>query len=142
MSTLRAVPERFRIGQLAASCDLSRDAIRFYEREGLLPRPRRTASQHRLYDHRAVLQLRFIRRCQDMGLSLADVRTLLPVRDAAAGAACRRLAETLGARLEAYEERIKSFDTFRRRLQQAIRRCRVNGSGACELMVDLTADSR
>jgi len=37
-----------RIGELATRCRVSRDTIRFYEREGLLPRPRRTPSQHRV----------------------------------------------------------------------------------------------
>lgn len=140
MSRLHAAPERFRIGELATRGEVSRDAIRFYEREGLLPRPRRTPSRHRVYDQRAVEHLRFIRRCQELGLSLADIRSLHPVRDGSDAAACRRLAETLGARLQAYEERIEAFETYRRRLQQALRRCRVDGSGTCELLTDLTRD--
>ena len=41
-----------KIGELAIRCGVSRDTIRFYEREGLLPRPGRTPSQYRVYDSR------------------------------------------------------------------------------------------
>lgn len=131
------MPERFRIGELAEQSGVSRDAIRFYEREGLLPRPRRSASRHRLYDHRAVTHVRFIRRSQELGLSLADIRRLLPVREADGPAASRRVTEVLEARLKAYEERIAAFETFRRRLTEGLRRCRDGADGARRLLVEL-----
>ena len=129
--------ERIRIGELAARCNVSRDTIRFYEREGLLPRPRRTASRHRVYDDRAVNQVRFIRRSQGLGLSLGDIRRLLPLRDSSGPGASRRAAEVLGERLEVYEERIATFDRFRQLLKEGLRRCRESGSGSCQLLVDL-----
>lgn len=138
--TLSAVNGRIRIGDLAAQCGVTRDAIRFYEREGLLPRPRRTASRHRVYDQRTVTHLRFIKRSQDLGLSLADVKRLLPLRETTGAAGCRRVTEILEARLGDYEERIARFDTYRQRLGEGLRRCRDGGSAPCRLLTDL-ADS-
>lgn len=132
--------QRFRIGELASQCGVSRDAIRFYEREELLPRPRRTPSKHRIYDYRASAQVRFIRRAQELGLSLADIRHLLAVRDANAVEACREAADVLGARLKAYEERITAFETYRQRLQDGLRRCRDTGSGPCPFLADLQSE--
>ena len=129
--------ERIRIGELAARCGVTRDTIRFYEREGLLPRPRRTASRHRVYDGRAEEQVRFIRRSQVLGLSLGDIRRLLPLRESGA-AACHRAAEILRARLDAYEERIATFDRFRELLKEGLGRCDESGSGSCRLLVDLS----
>jgi MerR family copper efflux transcriptional regulator len=117
---LAATAQRFRIGELATQGGVSRDAIRFYEREGLLPRPRRTPSKHRVYDHRAIEQIHFIRRAQDMGLSLADIRRLLALRDANGARACQEAADVLAARLGAYEERIAAFEAYRERLREAV----------------------
>lgn len=57
------------------------DTIRYYERAGLLPAPERTAAGHRSYDAGALDRLRFIQGAQRLGLRLADIRTLLTVRD-------------------------------------------------------------
>lgn len=66
-----------KIGQLAARSGLSRDAIRFYEREGLLPRAPRTPSGYRLYAPETLTRLQFIKRAQALGFSLAEIRELL-----------------------------------------------------------------
>src|SRR5262249_18959367 len=49
-----------KIGELAGRCGVSRDTIRFYERRGLLPRPRRTPSLYRLYSDQDASRLLFI----------------------------------------------------------------------------------
>lgn len=69
------------VAQLAARVSVSPDAIRYYERAGLLPPPARTASDHRRYDEAAVDRLRFIQGGQRLGLRLREIRDLLAVRD-------------------------------------------------------------
>jgi MerR family copper efflux transcriptional regulator len=61
-----------RIGELAAASGLTRDALRYYERRGLLPRSRRTTGGFREYDGSAVDRVRFIKQAQAHGLSLSD----------------------------------------------------------------------
>jgi DNA-binding transcriptional MerR regulator len=68
------------IGRLAGACGVSRDTVRFYERERLLPPARRTASGYRLYGEDEARRVRFIRRAQSMGLTLDDIRELLRVQ--------------------------------------------------------------
>jgi DNA-binding transcriptional MerR regulator len=58
------------IGDLAGACGVSRDTLRFYERERLLPPARRTASGYRLYGQDDAGRVRFIRRAQAIGLTL------------------------------------------------------------------------
>ena len=72
---------RLRIGELAKTVGVEPDTIRFYEREGLLSEPNRTASGYRVYDESAVDRMRFIQGAQRLGLRLADIRDLLTVRD-------------------------------------------------------------
>jgi DNA-binding transcriptional MerR regulator len=70
-----------RVAQLAAAVGMSPDAVRFYEREGLLPPPARTPAGYRSYGPAAVERLRFIRGCQRLGLRLRDIADLLAIRD-------------------------------------------------------------
>src|SRR5258705_11303531 len=114
--------EPFRIGQLAERCGVSRDTIRFYERAGLLPKPRRTESRHRVYDQAAAEQIRFIRQAQDLGLTLEDIRRLIEALESRSVAAGLRATEILRSRLETIEQRIAVFEMHRDRLKQAIGR--------------------
>jgi DNA-binding transcriptional MerR regulator len=69
------------VGQLATRAGVSTDTVRYYERAGLLPRPRRTGGDHRRYGAVDLDRLLFIRGGQRLGLRLAEIRELLAVRD-------------------------------------------------------------
>ena len=69
------------IGGVAKLTALSVDAIRFYERRALLPKPPRTAGRFRLYTNQDVERLDFIRRMQGLGFSLREIRQLLDLRE-------------------------------------------------------------
>jgi MerR family copper efflux transcriptional regulator len=66
-----------RIGELAKAVGVNVQTLRFYEREGLLPKPARRASGYREYAQRDVDRVRFIRSCQETGFTLNDVRDVL-----------------------------------------------------------------
>lgn len=68
------------IGRIAKRIGLTPDAIRFYERSLLLPRPPRTAGGFRQYADADVETLRFIRQVQGLGFTLKEVRELLELR--------------------------------------------------------------
>jgi DNA-binding transcriptional MerR regulator len=69
------------VSTLADRVGLSADAVRYYERLGLLPAPRRSAAGYRLYDEAAVERLRFVKGAQRVGLRLREIRELLEVID-------------------------------------------------------------
>lgn len=81
MSTGTVTRQGLRVAELAAAVGVAPDTIRYYERSGLLPPPRRTESGYRSYDHAAIDRLKFIQGAQRLGLRLRDVRDLLAVRD-------------------------------------------------------------
>ncbi|MBS0200422.1 MAG: heavy metal-responsive transcriptional regulator [Proteobacteria bacterium] len=66
-----------KIGQLAQRADVNIDTVRYYEREGLLPKPERLASGYRIYSESDVKRLRFVRRAKALGFTLPEVRELL-----------------------------------------------------------------
>jgi DNA-binding transcriptional MerR regulator len=75
------VTELLTVGQLASLARVRTDTIRYYERAGLLPAPRRTGGDHRRYGAADADRLLFIRGAQRLGLRLAEIRDLLAVRD-------------------------------------------------------------
>ena len=70
-----------RIGELAAAAGLTAKTVRFYEGEGLLPEPRRTLSQYRVYGDTDVARLQFILEAKHLGLSLEEIRGILQLHD-------------------------------------------------------------
>jgi DNA-binding transcriptional MerR regulator len=82
MSVDQVAGARLTVGQAARLAGVGVDTIRYYEREGLLPAPRRTEGEHRRYGPADVDRLLFIRGAQRLGLRLAEIRELVAVRDA------------------------------------------------------------
>jgi len=110
------------IGKLAVSVGVSTDALRYYEREGLIAPTAKTRSGYRLYASEAVRHVRFIKRAQQCGFSLAEIAQLLALR-ASDGACCgdvRRVAIEKKLQLEA---RIRDMATMSRALDVLIADC-------------------
>lgn len=84
-----------RIGDLAARSGFSRDAIRYYERIGLLGVAPRTDAGYRVYGEQTLRRLRVIGNARRFGFSLSEIREFMKVRDAGGApcAAVRRAAE-------------------------------------------------
>ena len=126
-----------KIGELAARCGVSRDTIRFYEREGLLPRPRRTPSQYRVYSDEDESRLLFIRQAQVLGLTLDDVRELVRFDQLRTPGQCRRVAGLLRQRVEAIDRKLVELKAFRRQLAESLERCEKAETEACPVVLDL-----
>ena len=73
--------EDLTVSGLAARVGVSPDAVRYYERLGLLPPPARSAAGYRRYNQRAVARLRFVKGAQRVGLRLREIAELLQVVD-------------------------------------------------------------
>lgn len=113
--------ERLRIGDIATRSGVTRDAIRFYERSGLLEKPVRTSSHHRLYGVNVIERIRLVRQLQHCGLTIGDIKEILFLQDAGGHAASKRLMEVLRRRLEFLEDRIASMETCRSHLIEIMR---------------------
>jgi len=68
------------IGKLASRSDVTVQTIRYYERNGILPKPARTTSGYRIYSERAVRTLSFIKHAQLLGFTLSEIQELLSLR--------------------------------------------------------------
>ncbi len=136
---MRTMSDGLTIGGLAARCGVTRDAIRFYEREGLLPRPQRTAARYRVYGDEDEKRLRFVRRAQGLGLTLDDIRELLLHEHLRTNDECRRVAARLRQRIAAIDQKLAELKAFKRQLAEGLRRCERAEGQACPIVLDLSA---
>lgn len=101
------------IGKVANEAQLSTNALRFYEREGLIHPAGKSASGYRLYDDGAVARVRFIKQAQQCGFTLEEIGELLTLRsrDSACCDDVRRLALEKKLQLEAKIRSMKNMST-------------------------------
>ena len=105
-----------KIGELAERTTVPTKTIRFWESEGLLPEPERTASGYRDYDRTAVDRIGFIRQAQTAGLTLTQIRQILEVADGG-DPPCEHVAVAVADRLAEVDARIKELQAMRRHLR-------------------------
>ena len=115
--------ERLRIGELAAASGLTRDALRYYERQGLLPRCRRTTGGFREYDGSAVDRVLFIKQAQAHGLTLREIRDLVSHQSDAGRTRCQYVRNLLAGKLQQLEVRRRELDSFCKTLTQYLEMC-------------------
>jgi Cd(II)/Pb(II)-responsive transcriptional regulator len=121
------------IGVLARQAGCQVETIRYYEREGLLPKAPRSAGNYRLYDARHLERLSFIRHCRSLDMTHDEIRALLKLRDMPArncaevnvlldehiGHVSRRIAE-----LQNLQSQLRSIRRLCSR-EQAVKDCRI-----------------
>ncbi|MEX2272607.1 MAG: heavy metal-responsive transcriptional regulator [Vicinamibacterales bacterium] len=113
----------FHIGELAARSGLTADAVRYYERLGLLPPAQRTAGGFRIYAEPALARLRFIRQAQTLGLSLQEIRQLVTHHDENGVKRCRRVRDLLQSKLSVLDARLAEMQHFRGTLTEYLAAC-------------------
>ena len=110
------------IGQVASAASVNVQTIRYYERRGLFPAPRRTASGYRQYAEDAVLRLRFIKHAQELGFSLTEIRELLALRVRHADA-CDAVERKTRRKTALVEQKIRDLQRIKRTLERLAEAC-------------------
>ncbi len=130
-------PAVLKIGDVARQAELSIDTVRFYEREGLLGRVRRSSAGQRQYDDESVRRLAFVRRATALGFSLAEVKSLLGLR-VSARLSCDRVRERALAKLADIDRRIAELEVMRGALARLAAGCETGAaSGSCPFLDEL-----
>lgn len=125
------------IGELSARTDCDVATIRYYEKEGLLAAPERSAGNYRLYNDEHVEALRFIRHCRSFDLGLNEIRTLLGLR-ASPSTGCRQVNQLLDDHLHEIEARIAALEHLKEHLLVLRAKCNGDRPGAdCGLLKGL-----
>lgn len=112
------------IGELASRAGLSTEAIRYYEREGVVPEAARGgAGRYRQYDKGDVERLCFIRRARDLGFSLDEVRELLALADGSPSRPCTEVNRIARAHLAQVDAKLAQLGALRAELDRVIGEC-------------------
>ncbi|MEU6756819.1 MerR family transcriptional regulator [Streptomyces sp. NPDC046685] len=111
---------RLSTGALARAGGVSVDAIRFYEREGLLPPAERTSGDHRRYPPEALARLDFIRVGQRLGLSLEEIKELAEACEQVADCPVSHAVELLRGRIANVERQLTDLTALRDRLVHVV----------------------
>ncbi|MCG6659136.1 Cd(II)/Pb(II)-responsive transcriptional regulator [Halomonas campisalis] len=111
-----------KIGELASLTGCPVETIRYYEREGLLPEPARSASNYRLYAGSHAERLRFIRHCRTLDMTLDEIRTLLDYHDHPRQP-CNAVNGLIDEHLAHVEARIEQLQALRGALVALRSRC-------------------
>lgn len=125
------------IGAVAKLAEVNIETMRYYERRGLVPRPRRSASNYRLYSEDTVRRVRFIKRAQQLGFTLKEIKELLALR-VAPEANSADVRERVKAKIEDIESKIASLQVMRDCLSKLARKCSGRSSiSSCPILESL-----
>jgi len=131
------------IGEASRQTGLSTHTIRFYEAEGLLPKPARTQSGYRVFSTQAIGRLQFIRKAQELGFSLDEIRELLVLNDHGKDA-CSHVKSLVEEKLAGVRARIRALEAMETELKRiraecgrAQRRHQGNGAKRCPVLAKL-----
>lgn len=130
-----------KIGELAAATATRVETIRFYEREGLLPEPKRSTGNYRVYTAAHSERLAFIRNCRNLDMALDEVRELLRFKDAP-GEDCANVNALLEEHIGHVSQRIRELRVLERELRLLRARCEKAGHGKdCGILGGLEGSS-
>ena len=108
-----------KIGEVSKRSGVGVEALRFYEKSGLLDRPSRTYSGYRVYGEEVLERLAFIKQAQALGFSLEEIRRI--VDDARRGQSpCEEVREIVRRRMGELDERLRELQRHRRELKQTL----------------------
>src|SRR5216683_2754464 len=110
------------IGQIASAAHVNIQTIRYYERRGLFPTPRRTPAGYRQYAEDAVARLRFIKHAQELGFSLEEIQELLGLR-VRHGAACDAVERKTKQKIDVVQQRIRDLQRMKHTLERLAAAC-------------------
>lgn len=112
--------ERMLAGEAAKLLGVGVQTLHFYEQQGLIPHPPRSASGYRLYTPPIMERLQFIRKAQTLGFSLDEIKEILDLAKQGTSP-CGTVQKALAEKLEAVDRRLEELHSFRSDLATLIR---------------------
>lgn len=116
------------------------ETIRYYERRGLLPKPPRTPAGYRTFGADAVRRLHFIKRAQDLGFALKEIKELLALR-VDARTSCADVRKRAEAKIADLDQKLRALRAMKRALLRLTVACVGRGPvSACPILESLAAE--
>lgn len=129
----------FAIGKASQQSGVNIETIRYYEREGFVPKPDRSAGGRRLYTADEIAKLRFVKRCRDLGFPMSIIQTLLSLNEEQ-GRSCKEVKTMAEDQLVAINAKIDNLGRLRAALQSLSTSCD-DGTSSCPMLDSLMSDA-
>jgi MerR family transcriptional regulator, mercuric resistance operon regulatory protein len=128
------------IGRLAQAADVHTETIRYYQHLGLVPTPARPVGSIRHYGADTVHRLRFIKRAQELGFSLDEVKRLLRL---SAGEHCAETRAVAEKKRKLVADKLADLRRIQSALDALIRECGTGRKGrGCPIIEALSREPR
>ncbi len=125
-----------KIGELAKMTGCEVVTIRYYEKEGLLKEPERTAGNYRIYSDNDIERLRFIRHCRQHGMKLSEIRALLAFSDNPT-VSCDWINTLIKQHIENVEKQINDLLHLKEHLESLYHKCDGGKKSECGILKSL-----
>lgn len=130
-----ATMERMTIGALARAAQVHVETVRYYQRRELLDEPKRQPGSVRRYDEHAVKRLRFVRRAQELGLTLEEIKNLVRLGDTPN---CRGARELAARKLDLVNARLADLRRMQTALEELLAQCDSGRKRTCPIIDSLS----
>lgn len=127
--------QRLTIGRLAQTAGVNLETVRYYERRGLLPKPPRTQAGYRQFPPDTSQRLHFIKRAQELGFSLEEIRELLALRVERGN--CADVRARAQAKIADIEKKMKALAAMKSTLRDLVKKCEQGASAECMILASL-----
>lgn len=129
--------EVFSIGEVAKQTGVTVEAVRFYEKQGLITEPQRSSAGYRQYPSETVKRVRFIQRAKEVGFTLKDIAELLSLRQEP-GTSCADIKRRATQKIAEVEQKMRDLERIRDALVRMARKCRGRGPlSSCPILEEL-----
>ena len=132
--------KKLKSGELAKRAEVNVETLRFYERKGLLPTPPRRDSGYREYPVESIRLIRFIKRAQELGFSLREIRELMALR-VQPGVTCAEVCEKAERKVSEVQRKIADLKAIERALHKLTASCSGRGPATdCPILEHLDGE--
>ena len=130
------------IGEVAERAEVHVETLRYYERRGIVEKPPRTPSNYRAYPRETVARVRFVKRAQELGFTLAETKDRLSLRTTPR--ACRADVRTRAeAKIRDIDQKMRDLRRMKKALSALVADCAGRGSASpCPILEALDSGGR
>jgi len=131
----------YKIGEVARRAHVNKETVRYYEKRGLIPKPDRRRSGYRIFTKRHIEQIRFIKRAQELGFTLSEIKELLELR-MDENTTCSEIKSEAQRKYRDVVDKIEDLQRIKTTLLDLIDSCTGSGpKGDCPILDALEGES-
>lgn len=132
----------FKVGEVAAYAKVNKETVRYYEKRNLIPKPDRRRSGYRIFTQRHIDQIKFIKRAQELGFTLSEIKELLELR-LDENTSCSQIRREAQGKYRDVVEKIEDLQRIKNTLTDLIDSCSGAGpKGDCPILSALEGKTK